>query len=341
MKHTISIAAAVALLAATSSTAEEHSLQNAFSKTIPMFGPGADYFAALVENGTNGAISFTHYGGGELSPPTEIVDNVGAGAIDAGWSYAPYTSGKVSAVQLFGSIPFGPDAQKYMAWIHQGGGLEIWQAAYEPFNVVPMPCGVTLPEAGGWYTKEINTPEDFQGLRMRIAGIGGKVLAKLGASAQSLPAGELYTSLETGRLDATEFSFPEIDQLLGFDEIVKNYYFPGWHQPAGLIELTINKDLWDSWSTEQHEIIENACLATTLEFLEVHSAAQPAVLAEFEASGVTIRRFPDAVLDALRVATEDVMSEEAAKDALFKEAYDSYTAFSARYDVYQNLSSID
>ena len=329
---------AIAALTATPALAKEYSLQNAFPKGLAMLGPSADYFAALVKNGTGGEIDFTHYGSGELSPPAEIVDNVGSGAIDAGWSFAPYTASKVPAVQLFGSIPFGPDPQKYMAWLHQGGGLEIWQAAYEPFNVVPMPCAATLPEAGGWFTREINTPEDFQGLKMRIGGIGGKVMAKLGASAQSLPTGEIYTSLETGRLDATEFSFPEIDKLLGFNKVVKNYYFPGWHQPAGLAELTINKDLWDSWSADQQDIITNACRATTARFLEVHAAEQPTILTEFEASGVEIKRFPDAVLDALRAATEEVMIEESAADPLFKQAYDSYTAFSASYDAYQMLN---
>jgi len=335
-------ATAAALVATASpALAAEYSLQNAFPKGLAMLGPSADYFAALVKTGTGGEIDFAHYGAGELSPPAEIVDNVGNGAIDAGWSFAPYTAGKVPAVQLFGSIPFGPDAQKYMAWLHQGGGLAIWQAAYEPFNVVPMPCGATLPEAGGWFNKEINASEDFQGLKMRIGGIGGKVLAKLGASAQSLPAGEIYTSLETGRLDATEFSFPEIDKLLGFNKIVKNYYFPGWHQPAGLIELTINKDLWDGWTEDQRNIIANACRATTTQFLEVHAANQPAVLDEFKATGVSIKRFPEGVIAALRVATDEVMAEESAADPLFKEAYDSYTAFSGKYDAYQALNAIE
>jgi len=339
--RTLTLTAAALGLVVSSAAADEYSLQNAFPKGLTLLGPAADYFSALVSDGTNGAIEFTHYGAGELSPPTEIVDNVGAGAIDAGWSFAPFTAAQVPAVTLFGSIPFGPDAPKYTAWLYEGGGLDLWQAAYEPLNVVPMPCGATLPEAGGWFTKEINSVEDFQGLRMRIAGIGGKVMAKLGASAQSLPTGEIYTSLETGRLDATEFSFPEIDKLLGFNKIVKNYYFPGWHQPAGLIELTINKDLWDGWSEAQHNVIENACRATTARFLEVHASAQPAILAEFEASGVSVKRFPGDVLDALRAATAEVMAEESAADPFFKEVFDSYTAFSDQYDVYQNLSATE
>lgn len=329
---------AIACVLVSPASAKEYSLQNAFPKGLPTLGPSADYFAELVKGATDGEIDFTHYGAGELSPPGEILDNVGSGALDAGWSFAPYNADKVPAAQLFGAIPFGPDPVKYLAWIHQGGGLEIWEKIYEPYDVIPMPCAVGLPEAGGWFNKEINSPEDFEGLRMRIGGIGGQVMAKLGASAQSLPAGEIYTSLETGRLDATEFAWPEIDKLLGFQNIAKNYYFPGWHNPGGLIELVINKELWDSWDESQQDIVRNACRATASTFLEIGSAAQPGVLSEFEEAGVTIKRFPDEVLEALAKATEEVYAEESAKDPLFKEVIDSYRAFSEQYDVYQTLN---
>ena len=329
------IGAGIIPFALMTASAGELTLQNAFPKVIPMVGPSADYFAERVRVGTGGELDFRHYGAGELSPPAEIVDNVGSGALDAGWSYAAYTAGKAPAVTLFGSIPFGPDAQKYLAWVHHGGGLELWWEIYAPFNVVPMPCGVTLPEAGGWYSKPIESVDDLRGLKIRIGGIGGKVLAKLGASAQSLPTGELYTSLETGRLDATEFSFPEVDQLLGFEKIIKNYYFPGWHQPAGLVELTINKDLWESWSDDQHMVIDMACKATSAEFLQRHAAKQHEALTKFENAGVTIRRFPDEVLVALKAAAVEVFAEEAAAEPMFKKVYDSYQAFSGNYDSYQ------
>jgi TRAP-type mannitol/chloroaromatic compound transport system substrate-binding protein len=335
------IGAVLVPLALSSASAAELSLQNAFPKAIPMVGPSADYFAERVKAGTGGEIDFKHYGAGELSPPAEIVDNVGSGALDAGWSFAAYTAGKVPAVTLFASIPFGPDAQKYLSWIYHGGGLELWREVYEPFNVVPMPCGVTLPEAGGWYNKRIENVGDLQGLKIRIGGIGGKVLAKLGASAQSLPTGEIYTSLETGRLDATEFSFPEVDQLLGFEKIVKNYYFPGWHQPAGLIELTINKDVWDSWSDDQRMVVDMACRATSAEFLQRHAAKQYEALAKFEAAGVDILDFPPEVLAALKAASADVFTEEAAADPLFAKVYDNYQNFSANYDAYQSRNSLD
>ena len=168
-------------------------------------------------------------------------------AIDAAWSYAAYASGKapggcsvrVDPVRAGRDQVCLVDPPRRRAWNCGAKSTNL-------FNVVPMPCGVIISEAGGWYTKPINGPEDLKGLNIRIGGLGGKILAKLGANAMSLPVGEVSTSLETGRLDATELSFPMIDKLLGFDKVAKHYYFPGWHQPSGFIEFYMNKDAWDA-----------------------------------------------------------------------------------------------
>ncbi|MCB2099853.1 MAG: TRAP transporter substrate-binding protein, partial [Rhodobacterales bacterium] len=280
MKRLIAAAALAALtaLATTGATgaarAETFNLQSAFGKGLPIIGPSAERFVEKVKVLTGGALTFKHLGAGELSPPFEILDNVGAGAIDAGWSYAAYASGKAPAAALFGSIPFGPDAIKYVSWLNHGGGLELWREIYAPFNVVPMACGVIISEAGGWYTKEINTPDDLKGLNIRIGGLGGAILAKLGANAMSLPVGEISTSLETGRLDATELSFPMVDRLLGFDKVAKNYYFPGWHQPSGFIEFYMNKDKWDALTEGQRTAIETTCHDINLWSIGIAVASQ-------------------------------------------------------------------
>jgi TRAP-type mannitol/chloroaromatic compound transport system substrate-binding protein len=334
------IAAAMAL-AATGAAAKDFTLQSAFPKGLPILGPGADRFAETVATLTGGEIAFRHLGAGELSPPTEILGNVGSGAIDAGWSYAAYASGEAPGAALFGSIPFGPEATKYVSWVHHGGGLEIWREIYEPFNVVPMPCGVIISEAGGWYTKAIETPEDLKGLNIRIGGLGGKILGKLGANAMSLPVGEVSTSLETGRLDATELSFPMIDKLLGFDKVAKHYYFPGWHQPSGFIEFYMNKDAWDGLSAAGRKAIEVACADVNLWAIGTASAAQAEALASFRANGVAVERLPDPVIAALRAAAEEVYADESAKDPLFRKAIDSYRAYSAAYDEYRALNALD
>ena len=335
------LSVAIAALTTTGVVAKDLNLQSAFPKGLPILGPGADRFAETVSTLTGGEINFKHLGAGELSPPTEILDNVGSGAIDAAWSYAAFASGKQPAAALFGSIPFGPEAIKYVSWIHHGGGLALWQEAYKDFNVVPMPCGVIISEAGGWYTKPVNSPDDLKGLNIRIGGIGGKVLGKLGANAQGIPVGEISTSLETGRLDATELSFPMIDKLLGFDKVAKNYYFPGWHQPSGFIEFYMNKDSWNGLSDAQRKAIEVSCADVNLWAIGTASGAQADALKAFRDNGVDVKRFPDSVIAALKKATEEVYAEQSAADPLFKKVMDSYQAYSKVYDEYQALNSID
>ncbi|MBG6204284.1 TRAP-type mannitol/chloroaromatic compound transport system substrate-binding protein [Labrenzia sp. EL_13] len=339
MKRTL-MAAALVALTASGAQAEKFTLQSAFG-ALPVLNPAAERFVGNISTLTGGEVEFDYLLAGELSPPFEIFDNVSAGAIDAAWSYAAYASGKEPAAALVGSVPFGGDPLSYVSWLHHGGGLELWQELYEPYNLVPMACGVILSEAGGWYTKPIESPEDLQGLNIRIGGLGGAILAKLGANAMSLPAGEISTSLETGRLDATELSFPLVDKLLGFDKVAKHYYFPGWHQPAGFIEFYMNKDKWDGLTDAQRTAIEVSCADANLYAMGVAAGAQSPILEEFRANGVEIKRFPDSVMDALRAAADEVYAEKSAENEMFRKVIDSYRAFAANYNEYQNLSDLN
>lgn len=339
MKRTL-MAAALLAVSASSAQAETFTLQSAFG-ALPVLNPAAERFVGNVATLTNGEVEFDYLLAGELSPPFEIFDNVSAGAIDAAWSYAAYASGKEPAAALFGSVPFGGDPLSYISWLHHGGGLELWRELYEPYNLVPMACGVILSEAGGWYTKPIESPEDLQGLNIRIGGLGGAILAKLGANAMSLPAGEISTSLETGRLDATELSFPLVDKLLGFDKVAKHYYFPGWHQPAGFIEFYMNKDKWDGLTDAQRTAIEVACADANLYAMGVAAGAQSPILEEFRANGVEVKRFPDSVMAALRAAADEVYAEKSAENEMFRKVIDSYRAFAAKYNEYQDLSDLN
>lgn len=339
MKKTM-IAASVAALTATGAFADSFTMQSAFPG-LPVLDPTAKRFVEHVSALTGGEVDFDYLLAGELSPPGEIFDNVSVGAIDAAWSYAAYAAGKEPAAALFGSVPFGGDPLSYVSWLHHGGGLELWQEIYEPYNLVPMACGVILSEAGGWYTKEINSPADLQGLNIRIGGLGGAILGKLGANATGIPVGEISTSLETGRLDATELSFPLVDVLLGFDKVAKNYYFPGWHQPAGFIEFYMNKDKWDALTDQQRTAIEVSCADANLYAMGVAAGAQSEVLDQFRANGVDVKRFPDSVLDALRTAADEVYAENSANDPMFARVIESYRAYAANYNEYQALSSLD
>lgn len=210
-----------------------------------------------------------------------------------------------------------------MGWMFEGGGLEIIQRAYDPHNVKVLPCHLVVPEAGGFFNQEINAPEDFEGLTMRIAGLGGQAVAELGANVQMIPAGEIYLALETGRIDAAEFSAPQLDVGFGFQDISDYYYFPGWHQPSSWDSIIINMDVWNSISEENQHLMEQACLANIAYNMhnQIHEQA-PAIEAIREA-GTEVRRFPDEVLDALRDASHKVMAEAAEEDEIFAEALES------------------
>ena len=340
MIKTATLALAATLLATTAG-AESFTLQSAFSKTLPVLGPAADRFVETVAVLTDGAVEFQHLGAGELSPPFEIFDNVGVGAIDAGFSYAAYAAGKAPAAALFGSIPFGSDATDYVSWVHHGGGLELWREVYAPFGVVPMPCGVIISEAGGWYTAPVETVEDLEGLNIRIGGLGGEILAKLGANAMSLPAGEISTSLETGRLDATELSFPTVDRLMGFEQVAKNYYFPGWHQPSGFIEFYMNAERWTALSDQQRRAIEVACADVNLWTVGTALAVQGEALQGFRDAGVTVARFPEEVIAALREAADAVYAEQSEADPMFARVIESWRSYEAAAKEYRDLNRLD
>lgn len=340
MKYTV-LAALAAVTLAHPAQAAELTLQSAFGRSLPILGPAADRFVERVSALTNGTVTFRHLGAGELAPPFDILENVGLGAIDAGWSFAGYAEGQAPAAALFGSIPFGPDAIKYLSWVNNGGGLALWREIYEPFNVVPMPCGVIISEAAGWFTRPITTVDDLQGMNIRIGGLGGQVYARLGAVPVSLPAGEISTALQTGRLDGAELSFPSIDVLLGFDQAANHYYFPGWHQPSGFIEFTMNADRWNALTDNERMAIETTCQDINTWTIAQAVAAQSPVLETFRSRGVMVERLPDDVLSALRTAAGEVFEEQAAADDLFRRAWESYRVFSAEYDAYQALTAFD
>ncbi len=343
IRHTLAGAAALALLAGTAAgpaQATSYSLQSAFPAGLAVLSESIAYFTDRVNILSGGAITVEAYDVGALSPPFEVLENVGVGAIDMAWSYAGYWQGAMPAAALYGSIPFGPDATKYLSWINQGGGLELWRELYADSNVVPMACGAIISEAGGWYREAITGPEDLDGLTFRIGGLGGRILEKVGAVPASLPAGETYLALETGRLDGTELSFPAIDVSVGFHRVAPYYYFPGWHQPSGLIELLVNADTWAAMSQAERLLIETACAATNIWSIEYASVIQAEALATLEADGAIVRRYPDSVLDALRTAAIEVYAEAAEQDAMFARVLESYRSFSRTYEAYRSLSAL-
>ncbi len=299
-----------------------------FPKNLTYLGEGAENLAKMLEEVSGGKLQMKVHGAGSLVPALEVFNAVSSGAVPAGWDWVGYWAGTVPVAGLMGALPFGPNSEVFLGWMWEGGGLEILQRAYDKYNVKVLPCHLTAPEAGGWFKKPIEKAEDFKGLKMRISGLGGKVINKLGASSQLIPGGEIFVALERGRIDATEFSLPAVDKALGFDKIAKYYYFPGWHQQASWNSLIINMEVWKKYNATEQKQFMAACKANVVWSMAVAAKAQGAVLNEFRSKGVEVRRFPAPVLTALRKASDEVIAEEAKNDALFKEAHDSLSAYS-------------
>jgi TRAP-type mannitol/chloroaromatic compound transport system substrate-binding protein len=344
MKKLLTAAAATTLLfAAQPNTAMAKTtidVASTFPKNMVFLGEGAESLADMLSQISNGEFNLRVYGAGELVPALEVFNAVSTGAVPAGWDWIGYWGGTIPVTGLMGAMPFGPTPEVFMAWMWNGGGREILQKAYDPYNVQVFPCHMTAPEAGGWFNKEINTPEDFQGLRMRISGLGGTVLNNLGASTQLIAGGEIFVALERGRIEATEFSLPIIDQSLGFQNITKYYYFPGWHQPASWNSLIINTDVYNKLSDLQKQQLEVACMANVMHTMAVAPAAQIPVLEEFEKQGIEIKRFPPAVMKALQVESMKVLEAEAQNDPIFKEALESLISYMEGVNQWHNIQSL-
>lgn len=320
---------------------KQFDLQSVFGLQVPSIGQSPVKWADRVNMMTNGTVKIKVHGAGEFVPPFEVFDAVSNGSIPMGFDWIGYWSGKIPVANLIGSMPFGPTPELLAAWMFKGGGLEIIQKAYDPYNVKILPCHLVVAEAGGWFNKEINNVDDIKGLRMRIAGLGAKTLEKMGANVQLVPAGEIYVSLERGRIDAAEFSAPQLDQGLGLQKIAKYYYFPGWHQPSSLDSIIINMNVWKALTEQQQKAMTEACYANITYNNIEQLAAQVDAVEAIEKAGVQIKRFPEPVLKALRENATQVMQDEAKKDSLFKEAYESLTAYMqrvGRWGELQNLS---
>jgi TRAP-type mannitol/chloroaromatic compound transport system substrate-binding protein len=316
-------------------------IQSGYPFNMPVLGEAVQHFGELVDAQPSAGVNVRLYDAGKLVPTLQIFDAVAAGRIDAGFAFPAYWMGKIPAATVFAAVPFGPDAPELYAWIQQGGGLELWRQAYAGKGVVPVPCGVLPPEASGWFREPVGGIADLEGKKIRYAGLGGKVLEKLGASITMLPAGDIFLALERGVIDATEYSMPAVDQPLGFSRVAKHYYFPGWHQPSSLLELLVNRDVWEGMAPEQRALVETACNANAMWSLTRGLAIQSAALDAYEAEGVTLERWSPEMLALFREAADEVMAEASASDPTFAEAWASLQAFRDEHRRWASIAYTD
>lgn len=294
---------------------------------FPILGEACEAFAEMVNRMSGGRMEIRVFGAGELVPALETFDTVRNGGAELGNGAAYYWAGKIPAAQFFATVPFGMNAQQVNTWITSGGGQALWEACYRDFNLVPMMAGNTGVQMGGWFNREINSITDFQGLKMRIPGLAGKVLEKAGGAPVLLAGGEIYTGLERGVLDATEWLGPFHDYTMGFHEIAKYYYSPGWHEPGTVLELIANKEKFDSLPEDLQAIIRAAAAYFNAWVFNRMEAANAEYLQIMIEKGIDIRKFPVEVLDTLRTYTQEVIEEMTQADAFTKKVYESYSAF--------------
>lgn len=308
-------------------------------KNFPGLGTGAESLAKNITEMSNGRLNIKVYAAGELVPPLEVFDAVSRGTAEMGHSAAYYWKGKAPAAQFFTAVPFGFTAQEINSWIHHGGGLALWEELYEPFNVIPMAAGNAGVQMGGWFNKEINSIEDFQGLKMRIPGLGGEVLKKIGGIPINLPGGEIFTSLQTGAIDATEFVGPYNDLAFGLHKAAKFYYSPGWHEPGSTTEAIFNKQAFEALPKDLQMIVRAAARQANADMLDEFTALNNSALQTLvNEHKVVLKSFPDDVMSALKKASENVLEDVASKDPMSQKVYDSFKAFGSKVRVWHEVS---
>ncbi|WP_104402736.1 TRAP transporter substrate-binding protein [Vibrio penaeicida] len=339
IKTGIAVAISAAAIASMPANAEDKvrwKVQAVFGTHLPALGDPIKYVSEQIKKASNGNIQFKIYEPGKLVPPFGITEAVKNKQLNAGYTWLGYDQGKIPAAALFAAVPFGMEPWAYASWWYDGEGKALAEKLYAKHNIHPVLCSVIGPETAGWFKKELTSLKDIEGLKIRFAGLGGKVMQKAGASVTVLPGGEIFPALEKGAIDASEFSMPAIDQMMGFDKIAKNNYFPGWHQTFTASHLVVNTETWKSLSDGQRAMIDMACTAGTFRALTRGEALQGAVIKGFEAKNVTARQLPNEILGQLKSLTDEVMNEISAKDADFKEIYQSQQAFAEEYDIWKS-----
>ncbi|MGR6871900.1 TRAP transporter substrate-binding protein [Pseudomonas sp. HK3] len=317
----------------------EWKLVTSWPKNFPGLGTGPEKFSKMVEEMSAGRLKIKVYGAGQLVPALEVFDAVSRGTAQMGHSGAYYWKGKAPAAQFFTSVPFGLTAQEMHGWIHYGGGMELWQEVYAPFNLIPLAGGNTGVQMGGWFNKEINSLKDLDGLKMRIPGLGGEVLQRAGGTPVTLPGAELFTALQTGAIDATEWVGPYNDLAFGLYKAAKYYYYPGWHEPGSMMEYTVNKDAFDALPKDLQAIVKVASRAANQDMLDEYTSRNNKALQNLiNKHGVDVRAYPDDVLQKLKGLSYEVLEELAAKDPMSKKVYESFKAYRDDVVEYHKIS---
>jgi len=302
-------------------------MATSWPKSLDTIYGGALTVADRVRAMTDGKFDIRVYAGGEIVPGLKVVDAVQQGTVEAGHTASYYYIGKHPAFAFATAVPFGLTYREQNAWLYDGNGGKLLGELFDQFNMVGFPAGNTGAQMGGWFRKPINSVEDLKGLKMRIPGLGGKVMARLGVTVQVLAGGDIFPALERGAIDATEWVGPYDDEKLGFYKVAKYYYYPGWWEPGPTLHFFVNKNAWNKLPKEYKEIVKTAAAQANLQMMVDYDFKNPPALKRLLKRGVKLRKFP---LDVLKAAEKEAFAlydEIAAKDALYKKIYQDWKAF--------------
>jgi TRAP-type mannitol/chloroaromatic compound transport system substrate-binding protein len=313
-------------------------ITSSFPKTLNTIYGGAETFAKHVSEATDGNFQIQVFPAGEIAPGLEAANEVGKGSIEMCHTGSYYYWGKDPTYALGTTVPFGLNARQQNAWLYHGGGNELLDEFYATQNLVAFPCGNTGVQMGGWFNKEINSVADLNGLKMRIAGFGGKIMAKLGVVPQQLAGGDIYPSLEKGTIDAAEWVGPFDDEKLGLYKVAPFYYYPGWWEGGATLHMMVNKAKWAELPPAYQSVLRMAAQAANGDMLARYDAQNPDALKRLVGAGAKLKPFPQEVLEACFTAAQEAYAEISASNPGFKKVFDSMAAFRANGYLWQQVS---
>lgn len=315
-------------------------MATSWPKSLQTIFGGAETLAKRVSDMTEGRFTITPFAAGEIVPGLQVLDAVQAGTVECGHTASYYYVGKNPALGFGCSVPFGFTAQQQNAWLYQGGGLAAIQKVYSDFNIINFPAGNTGAQMGGWFKREINAVSDLNGLKMRIPGLGGKVMAELGVNVQVLPGGEIFLALDRGAIDAAEWVGPYDDEKLGLNKAARYYYYPGWWEPGPTLEVQVNRAAWDRLPKEYQEIFKTAAYEANLNMLAQYDMLNGEALQRLTASGTQLTPYSQEILQAAQRISFELYEQSASQDATFKEVYDQWKRFREQVYAWNRINEL-
>ena len=304
-------------------------LASSFPKNLDTIYGTVDEMCRNISAATDGKFQIRPFAAGEIVPGLQVLDAVQNGTVEAGQSASYYYVGKDPTFAFDCAVPFGLNARQQNAWMYYGGGLELMRDFFKDYNIIQFPAGNTGAQMGGWFRSEIKSIDDLKGLKFRIAGIAGKVLARLGVVPQQIAGSDIYPALEKGTIDAAEWVGPYDDEKLGFYKVAKYYYYPGWWEGGPQVSIYVNAKQWDSLPKAYQAVLQEAAAASNVLMVAKYDAENMPALRRLVAQGTILKPFPRDVMEASYKAAFDLYDEIAAQNAKFKKVYEGWKQFRA------------